>query len=188
LEVFKPVNNTNLRSKLNLENKFIILGVASIWSNYKGLDKFIKLSKSIEKDMVILLIGGIKNNIALPENIIKIEETHNVRELVEYYSAADLFLNLSLEETFGKVTAEALACGTPAIAINSTANPELIGEGCGFVVDNNINSILESIKHVKRLGKSSFSKECISYARNNFSKVDRIKDYMYIYNQLVLEK
>ena len=36
LEIFKPTES-NFREKYNLENKFIILGVASIWDRKKGL-------------------------------------------------------------------------------------------------------------------------------------------------------
>ena len=39
LDIFKPVGTTSLRKKLNLENKYIILGVSSGWSKAKGLDK-----------------------------------------------------------------------------------------------------------------------------------------------------
>ncbi len=42
--VFKPVQST-LRKKLGIENKFVILGVASVWNSGKGLNEFIELSK-----------------------------------------------------------------------------------------------------------------------------------------------
>lgn len=44
------------------------------------------------------------------------------------------FYQLSEEETFGKVTAEALACGTPVITNNKTANPELVDATCGITL------------------------------------------------------
>lgn len=60
----------------------------------------------------------------LPTNIIAVGILSGLRELAEHYSMADVFLNPSVQETFGKVSAEALACGTPIIANNATANPE----------------------------------------------------------------
>ena len=54
---------------------------------------------------------------------------------------ADVLLNLSMEEACGRVTIEALACGTPVIAMNSTSNPEQIGESCGYVVEKMIEKI-----------------------------------------------
>jgi glycosyltransferase involved in cell wall biosynthesis len=188
LDVFKPVNNDNLRHNLGLENKFIILGVASGWSNAKGLDTFVELAEMIPQDMTIILVGAMKVNMRLPVNIIHIQETHNVDQLVEYYSMADVLVNLSPEESFGKVTIEALACGTPAIVINSTANPELVGEGCGFIVEqDDINKVIEHIKDIRKRGKSSYKQQCIVYARDNFGINDRLQDYMKLYKQLISE-
>jgi len=185
LEVFKPVSTNKKEQISGIKDKFIILGVASGWTNEKGLNKFIELSKLIQEDKVILLIGRMKKNIKLPYNIIHIDETHDVNELVEYYSMADVFVNLSVQESFGKVTAEALACGTPVIVFNSTANPELVGYRCGYVVENNeITSILKYIKVVQRKGKAFYSDYCIKYAKDNFCKDNRIKDYINLYKKL----
>lgn len=185
LEVFKPRKNNTKRNKLQLNDKFIILGVASGWSNSKGLDKFIELSKIINNDMKIVLIGNVDEEYELPNTIFHMKETHNVTELVDYYSAADVLLNLSPEETFGKVTAESLACGTPTITLNSTANPELIGERCGYVVENDINEVHDKIVKVKNNGKSFYSKSCINFAKSKFKKEDRINDYINLYKLLI---
>jgi glycosyltransferase involved in cell wall biosynthesis len=188
LDLFKPVNTEDLRHKLGLENKFIILGVASGWSNSKGLNKFVELAGLITEDIIIILVGAMKVDAKLPKNILHIPETHNIDELVKYYSMADVLVNLSPEESFGKVTAEALACGTPAIVINSTANPELVGDGCGYVVEtDNIDKIIEHIFYIKSRGKDQYTHQCIAYAKNNFSKHDRIKDYLKLYAQLISE-
>ena len=47
-------------------------------------------------------------------------------ELATAYASADLFLFPSLTETFGNVTLEALACGTPVLAFDCAAASELI--------------------------------------------------------------
>ena len=47
-------------------------------------------------------------------------------ELAAIYPSADLFLFPSLTETFGNVTLEALACGTPVLAFDSAAASELV--------------------------------------------------------------
>lgn len=186
LDIFKPVNTDDLRKRLNLTNEFIILGVASSWSNAKGLDKFIELASILSSDIVILLVGNINTSIILPQNVIHINETHDINELVEYYSLADVFLNMSLEESFGKVTAEALACGTPVITNNYTANPELVGKYCGFVVENQSTiEIFKYVEAIRRKGKLYFSEECINYARENFNKHDRIFEHTQLYKELI---
>ena len=183
-DTFHPVDNPSIKQRLNIEDIFLILGVASGWSNKKGLNKFIDLSYNLKDDECILLIGNIDKNIKLPQNIINVPETHDVNELANYYSSADVFINMSSEESFGKVSAEALACGTPIITNSSTANPELVGEGCGYIAEN-LDDVIKSISEIKFNSKSLYSVHCIKFAKENFSKNDRIRDYETIYKLLL---
>lgn len=184
LETFHPVVDPSLKEIFNFQDKFIILGVASAWSNNKGLDKFINLSNTLKEDEYIVLVGRVNGSIKLPKNIINIPETHDIEELVGYYSMADVFINLSLEESFGKVSAEALACGTPVITNNSTANPEIIGEGCGYII-NNFDDIRQKINLIRRNGKKYYSKSCIRFAHDNFDSKESVKDYIKLYEVLI---
>lgn len=183
-DTFHPVVDPSLKENFNLQDKFIIIGVASGWSNNKGLDKFIELSNTLKEDESIVLVGRVNESIKLPQNIINIPETHDIGELVGYYSMADVFINLSIEESFGKVSAEALACGTPVITNNSTANPEIIGEGCGYIIDT-FDDIRQKISLIRRNGKKYYSKSCIRFAHENFDSKERMKDYVKLYASLI---
>jgi glycosyltransferase involved in cell wall biosynthesis len=186
LEIFKPANTSDLRHKLGLQNKFVILGVASGWGKSKGLDKFIQLAGKVDSDVTIILVGSLKQIMKLPENVIHIKETHNTKELSAYYSLADVYLHLSLEETFGKTIAEALACGTPAIVFNSTACPELIGEGCGHIVPpGDLQGTLIAIEKIRSLGKIHYAIYCREWAAKNFQKDKNIQQTIDIYNSLL---
>ena len=59
------------------------------------------------------------------QNIIGIGRTENREELSVLYSAAHIFINPSMEESFSLVTVEAMACGTPVIALDTSAVKEL---------------------------------------------------------------
>lgn len=186
MDVFKPIGISVLQKKLGMQNKFVILGVASRWSNAKGLDKFIELAGLVTSDTVIILVGSMKDKIKLPNNMILIRETHDASELAQYYSLADVYLHLSLEETFGKTIAEALSCGTPAIVYNSTACPELIGEGCGYIVEPGyIEGINNAIKSVKKFGKSYYRDNVLSYSKKHFSKEKNINKTIGIYQEVI---
>lgn len=182
LDVFRPHPSIEIKKRLGIEDKFVILGVASAWSDAKGLHQFIKLAKMISTDILIILIGGMNKNINLPDNILHIPETHEVSELVKYYSLADVYLHLSLEETFGKTIAEAMACGTPAIVYDSTACPELIAPGCGYVViPNDLKGIFSTIQKIKLKGKSYFSENCRQHVMKNFNYITNVNKIVGLY-------
>lgn len=184
LSVFKPIVDKNIRKRYNLGSNKIILGVANIWDERKGLDYFLKLSKIIDKNVRIVLVGLTKKQInSLPENIIGIERTNSVEELVKLYTVADVFLNPSLEETFSLVTLEALACGTPCLVFNSTATPELITEKVGIVIDN--YDIKNIYKNIKILFKKECSDECVKRAKQYDLK--NYKKYIDLYDKLMEE-
>ena len=182
LEIFKPVSPVNLIEKYSLKDKFVILGVASEWTDEKGIDEFIELSKILSNKYKIVLVGSQNPERRIPPNIITISRTEKIDELVQLYSMTDVFLTLSKEESFGKVSAEALACGTPVIAYQSTANPELVGDGCGYIIESNeMDEVVNAISKVYENGKDFYSNNCRAFSKANFSKDDRISDYVNIY-------
>ena len=149
LNVFKPTES-NFRKEYSLENKKIVLGVANVWIKKKGYDDILSLSEMLDDQYKIVLVGLTRDQIEkLPKKIVGIERTESVKRLVEIYSAADVFINPSYEETMGLVTAEALACGTPAVVYDKTAVPEVVDNLSGVVVEaGNIEMLCREIKNV----------------------------------------
>ncbi len=185
MEVFKP-RQSKLKNKWDLDDKFVILAVAVEFHESKGLSLFFELSKKIPSHWRIVFVGGVPSDIKLPENILSVGFTENTIELAEYYSMADVFVQMSLEETFGKVTAEALSSGTPAVVFNSTANPELIGEGCGYVVEpKNVDKMFESLKKIEENGKQYYSKRCREFIRENMDKEKVLQSFLDVYEELL---
>lgn len=185
LNVFQP-RETTLAERLDIKGKFIILGVASVWNTSKGFEEFKALSNYLEDDERIVLIGLSKEQIAeLPHNVIGISSVHDQKELSEYYAMASVLINLSMEETFGLVVAEALACGTPAIVIDSTACPELVSLETGIVLkDNRAKTVKDAVSQIKKAGKSTYSGQCRKRAETMFSKETMQKRYYDLYRNL----
>lgn len=190
IDIFRSLRETSVREKYGIENKFLLIGLATAWSVRKGLSDYIELSKRIPNDYVIMLIGLKKNQISkLPTNIIGIERTSDVQELVELYSSADIVLNLSYEETFGLTTVEGFACGRPSIVYNRTASPELIEGEVGYVVEaGNINQLLDAIHEIKQKGKQYYSETCRKRAENKYDKNKCFDKYMDLYDDLLRTK
>lgn len=147
--IFKPITS-NIKSKYGIENKKIILGVASVWDKHKGFDDFIELSNKISNDYMIILIGLNNQQIEKTKelsNIIGLERTNNIFELVEFYSAADVYLSTSIQETFGMTFWEAYYCGCQKIiGYKTTAITETLDKIKGYAIDYNENRLEEICK------------------------------------------
>lgn len=123
--IFKNTNS-NIKERFGIsEDKKIVLGVASVWDRRKGLEDFLKFSILLDEKYKIVLIGLNKKQIEkLPNNILGIERTENIQELVAWYSTADVFVNPTYEDNYPTTNLEAIACGTPVITYDTGGSPE----------------------------------------------------------------
>lgn len=64
--------------------------------------------------------------------------------MIKYYQNADVFVMPSLRETGGSVLIEAMACGLPIVAFDTSFCSQLKELGCGVFIDT--NQSLENIK------------------------------------------
>lgn len=159
---FQYINPSDLVEKHQLQGKKIILGVASPWSDHKGLKDFISLASMVEEGHQIILIGLSEKQIKnLPKNIIGITRLSDPKDLAKYFSLADVFVNPSIAESFGLVTIEAMACGTPVVGYNVTTTPELIRPGTGYVVEkSNVEKLYKKVLKILLNNKETYSEQC----------------------------
>jgi glycosyltransferase involved in cell wall biosynthesis len=190
IDVFHEIKDNRLRQTLHLGGKFILMAAATSWSKQKGLDDYSALSQILPDDCVIVLVGLSPAQIKhLPSNIMGVLRTSNVQELAEYYSMADVVMNLSYEETFGLTTAEGYACGTPAIVYNATASPELVTPETGRVVEpGDIQGVLSAVMEIKEKGKSWYAAACRKRAETWYDKNKNFKQYISLYDSLLTKK
>ncbi len=135
LGIFKPTDSS-FRKKYGLENKKIILGVASAWSRSKGLFDFYKLSEILDNSYQIVLVGLTPSQLkSMPCNIIGIERTDSKQELAEIYSAADVFFNPTYADTYPTVNLEAEACDTRVITYRTGGSPETLSRQDSVVIE-----------------------------------------------------
>lgn len=183
LDVFKPTES-DFRVKHNLQDKFIILGVANIWDRRKGLDTFIEISKKLDDNFKIIVVGVTeKQKEKLPKNIVGITRTNNVKELTEIYTAADVFVNPTLEDNFPTTNIEALASGTPVITYETGGSPESIDERCGMIVKKGcIDKLAEAIEKCR---KNNFNRNACTERAQLYEKSLRFKEYVEYYKYLL---
>lgn len=190
LQVFKPQIDVKLiKEKYQITTEKIILGVASIWDERKGLNDFIALQKIVSNSQIILVGLSEKQISQLPEGIIGIKRTENIEELAALYALAEVFVNPTYQDNFPTTNLEALACGTPVITYNTGGSPEAIDELTGKIVPKgNIQALAEAIEEVLNNGKSFYTEACRLRAEKRFNKEDRYMDYLVIFEKMVQEK
>ena len=188
ISTFTPSSNIqDIKSRYNLNNKFVAIGVASSWMPKKGIKDYFEIAERMPSDWAVIMVGLTDKQIKLlPSHIIGIRKTTNANELRDLYAMADVVLNLSYEESFGLTTVEGFACGTPSIVYDRTASPELVSEETGFVVKaGDITEVLRCMRIIQKKGKISYSKSCRERAETLFDKNKNFLSYMELYDRLL---
>lgn len=186
LDIFKPVES-NFRKKYNLEDKYIVLALAYYWDHSKGLDIIIEYAKRLPEKYQIVLVGT-NNELdkILPNNIISIHRTNTQQELVEIYSASDVFINPTRDENYPTVNMEAIACGLPVITFDTGGSSEMISDKTGISVKMNDVDAME--KEIIRICQTKpYSKhDCLKHAKS-FDMQEKFKEYVELYKTILSE-
>lgn len=184
-KVFQPYQgeHSELWKKIDW-NKYTIITVADRWTDANGFNDIIELSHLLPDDMQIVMVGLNEQQLqGLPEKIVGVGHTDNVQQLVELYSSADVLFNSSTEVTFGLVTAEAMACGTPAIVIRSTAGEEIIGGETGYAI-NRIEEIPELV-YACREKSETYKVNCRKRIVEKFDSAKQYAKYIDLYDKIL---
>jgi glycosyltransferase involved in cell wall biosynthesis len=189
LNVFYPKKSrSSIENIYNIKGKWVMLGVASTWDKKKGLQDFIKLNEIIDKQQFVIILIGLSTCQLkkLPKSIIGIQRTENVNQLADLYSAADVFVNPTLEDTYPTTNLESIACGTPVISYNTGGSIESINKSTGLIVEKeDVIGLYSAILTIKEKGKMFYNDACLKYAKLHFNKDTKFIEYMDLYNNLL---
>lgn len=106
----------------------------------------------------------------------------NYEEKVRFLSGAKATLMpIQWDEPFGMVAIESMASGTPVIAWNRAAMPEIIEDGISGYLVNSIEEMTEKIKSIDKLKRSDARKR----VEENFTIEQMAKKYVALYEGLV---
>ena len=180
----------------------------SVIAPHKGQHIAIEVAKKLKKELVIAgnigdqdYFDSFRNEInfdlseekdkygalmKLPKGF-KIVYTGSVNDSQKkpLFEHAEVFLMpYMINEPFGLVVVEALASGTPVVALNKGAAQELIKEGSTGFVRSNSYEMAVAIKDIKRIER----KECRRDCEERFSLDKMAQDYMEIYKEIEKEK
>lgn len=140
---------SDIKHRFGIEDKKVVLGVAAIWDKRKGLEYMAQLSELFGDEYRVVVIGVTEEQREkLPKPMIGILRTNSVKELVEWYSAADVYVNPTLEDNYPTTNIEAVACGTPVITFHTGGSVESV-PACNVVEKGDIGKAAEIIKAKK---------------------------------------
>lgn len=182
MDVFKPTVS-NLRDKLGLKDKKVILGLANKWLDSINKDTFYYFVNNMPADQVLILFGTINNQVSVPNNVMLYGYTQNRKELAQLYSIADVFVNCTREESMSLINAESQACGTPVVTYDSTGVQETVDNKCGFAIESgNYKMLFDKTQDI--LFHPIEASACIKWADEKFEKYKNYKKYINIYRGL----
>lgn len=140
-----------------------------------------ELAKRLDTQYQIVLVGtNEKIDKKLPSNIISIHRTQNQKELTQIYSAADLMVNPTREDTYPTVNMEAIACGTPVLTFDAGGSGEILDETCGCIVPK--NDIDRMQREILRISKDRpYSQESCLKKAKQFNQEDKFVQYVDLY-------
>ena len=96
-------------------------------------------------------------------------------------NASGVIFPVTWSEPFGLAMIEALACGTPVIALNKGSTPEIIVDGkTGFIAETE-SGLAYGIENVHKIN----SHTCRKHVQENFSHDRMVDEYVKVYEEIV---
>ena len=183
INVFCPKNTEVLRKELGVSDNFLVLGMANKWF----LDQNVSLIEKVKNlpNTKLMLVGCNENQLQFLKEkyseVIGIGFVKDREELAHYYSAADVFVNLTYADTLPTVNMESICSGTPVITYDSCGSPELVDKDCGIIVKKgDTQGIIEALINIKN---KNFSK-CYLKGQEKFDKNKCYKEYINVYEEI----
>lgn len=186
IHTFSPQpTNAYERYRIN-KGKKIILGVAAVWDERKGLNDFYELAKNLDKDkFAIVIVGQLTDEIKEVSGcqMVFVNRTQNALELAQLYSSSSVFVNPTYQDNYPTTNLEAIACGTPVITYRTGGSPEAIDEGTGIVIEQ--GDIMGLEKAVYKLSLDDYKENCRKKAISDFDNTKCFNPYISLYNKLI---
>lgn len=195
LDIFKPKSKTECRKKLGIPSSHKVIAFRDSGlktDKFKGLRWLLEALKIYEpKEPTTLLIfedGKGFNDLSLKYNVI-LKGWVDGEDLVDGLSAADVFLMPSIQESFGLMAVEAMACGTPVIVFEGTALPSVIKAPHGGIavptkdsiaLANAIKLLLEDNELRKKL-----SEQARLIAESDYTFTNYVQSHINLYKKVI---
>ena len=168
--VFAPTPKRVARETLGIPQgaKVVLFAAFDLYLHRKGgvylFEALRRLREEGRQDLLLVTVGSAQATLK-EEHRVPLQNLGLIRDersLATCFSAADLYVGPSLHGTFGLVFMEAMACGTPVVAFDCTAVPEVVRHlDTGYLAKNKdvedlthgIRRLLDDDAERERLGR-----------------------------------
>ena len=190
--IYHPLNKSELRKKYGVaQNKHVIMFAANnINHPYKGFKYLCEALDRIKdkENYCLLSVGNDSKKIEQMEyqffspGYVRDENVMN-----EMYALADVYISVSVADTFPLVILESMAAGTPVIAFNTGGIPEIVNDEVGWIVEQrDVNSLVSMIEKVftDDVEYANKQKKCRGYIMNYLSEEIMLEKYADLYHEI----
>ena len=161
-----------------------LISVSQSWE--KGTSRFkdaARLAMKLPSEYRLLLVGKAAKGVVFPESVIHIPYISNSEELSAAYSFATAYVHLSVEDTFGKVIAEAMSCGTIPMVFDSTACGEIPGPYGIVVPAHDIDSFINRLSEIDDLHRKK--DDMLQFVSEKYDYRTNAQKYIKLYEELL---
>ncbi len=183
-----PAEMESFRAEYNLPSRSrFIVSVSQDWvPGHSKYDDAVRLASLLPDDYVLILIGRAAGNCSFPSSVIHIPYIEDSRKLSVAYSLATAYAHFSVEDTFGKVIAEAMSCGAVPLVFDSTACSEIPGPYGFKFAPHDVGAMAGVLPSLSV--PDSLRREMREYARIHYDKATNLKQYMDVYRDMASRK
>lgn len=188
--VYNGIDTTAFQTKENPTKDFLLF-IGRI-CKAKGTREAIEIARRVGKKLIIAgkvdpaderyyntevkdLIDG--------EQIKFIGEVNFEQKLKLYQDALAVIYPIAFEEPFGLVMAEAMATGTPVLALDRGSVREVLSDKETAVIGNSVEELIQRFSELESIDRSA----CVNRAKKLFGKEQMAKEYEAIYSNLILQ-
>ena len=177
LEVFRPLDQKSVRSRLGLNGEKILLYVGRV-EPIKGLDLLVETAAQMDsaEGVRMMVVGADVNGDREMDRVKQLAKERNLEGKIDfvgqvdhddlplYYNAADVCVVPSYYESFGLVALESMACGTPVVATRVGGLSTIIHHGrtgylkswrCPEAFANSVEMIISSDGLQQSMGEAA---------------------------------
>lgn len=190
---FRPLPRREARRALGLDpagGPYLLAEWRSPRSEpWKGFQHLLAILPRLRALGITLLVFGRRpadlRRLGGAPGLIDLGRINDDERLRRIYAAADVFVCPTLQEAFGKTMAEAMACGTPVAAFNSSAPADLVEPGLTgqLAAAGDSDALLEAIVHLLPQADHCAG-HCAERARRRFSETGAASAYTDLYERL----